>query len=159
MELNTLQLAKHPFFEGLSERHLELLLEDAMEVILKPGELAFSEGSPANRFYLIQHGDIAIESRNQQYGSEGAPVLIDKLSDGDVLGWSWMFPPFSWHFDARPLTTVRAIFFYGTRLRERCEKDPTLGYALMKRAAEIAIHRLQATRKRLMEVTTTHVPG
>jgi CRP-like cAMP-binding protein len=151
MELNTLALAKHPFFEGLSERQLELLLDDAMQVTLKEDEIIFKEGEPANRFYLIQHGEVAIESQSEQYNEGGAPVRIDKIGAGEVLGWSWMFPPYIWHFDARAITTVKAIFFYGTRLRERCDQDPVFGHALTKRAAAVALQRLQATRKRLME--------
>jgi CRP-like cAMP-binding protein len=73
------------------------------------------------------------------------------LGAGDVLGWSWLFPPYLWHFDARAATPTTAIFFYGTRLRELCDENHDLGYELMKRVSEIVIKRLQATRRELVE--------
>jgi CRP-like cAMP-binding protein len=75
---------------------------------------------------------------------------MQTLGPGEVLGWSWLYPPFSWLFTARTLTPVTAIFFYGSRLRERCEADHELGYELMKRTAETAVKRLQVTRERLL---------
>ena len=78
---------------------------------------------------------------------EEAPVAVQVIGPGDVLGWSWLFPPYYWHFDARALVPTTAIFFYGTRLREQCEADHDLGYELMKRVTAVVIRRLQATRE------------
>ena len=80
---------------------------------------------------------------------------IQTLTAGHVLGWSWLFPPYYWHFDARALEPTRAIFFYGTRLREECEQDPDLGYALMKRVTQVLINRLQATRRQILDSYST----
>src|SRR5687767_3452119 len=100
-----------------------------MQKEFEKGELIFREGDPANRFYLILEGKVTLESRraNQE------PVLIQEIGAGDVLGWSWLFAPHIWQFDARASATqpTKAIFFYGTRLREQCEVDPALGYELM----------------------------
>ncbi len=82
------------------------------------GELIFSEGDPANRFYLLIKGKVVLES-----DGEGEPTVIQTIGPGDVLGWSWLFPPFYWHFDARAEQPIDAVFFYGTRLRELCEAD------------------------------------
>ena len=70
-----------------------------------------------------------------------------------MLGWSWLFPPYVWHFTARAVEPVRAIFFYGTWLRERCDADPALGYELMKRTTAVVIRRLQAARQQLVSAT------
>jgi CRP-like cAMP-binding protein len=75
---------------------------------------------------------------------------IQTIGPGDVLGWSWLFPPYYWNFDARALEPTTAIFFYGTRLRDECEQDKALGYELMKRMTAVAIQRLQATRRQLL---------
>ena len=109
-------------------------------------QLIFSERDPANRFYLIQSGRVALESHVRDSGT----VLIQTIGPGDVLGWSWLFPPYYWHFDARALEATKAIFFYGTRLREQCEQDHDLGYELMRRTAEVVVARLQATRRQLL---------
>ncbi len=112
------------------------------------GELIFREGDPANRFYLIQEGKVALES--EKTGQR--PVLIQTLGVGEVLGWSWLFPPYYWHFNARALEPTKAIFFYGTRLREQSEEDPVLGYELLKRMSHVVIQRLQATRQQLLKM-------
>ena len=111
------------------------------------GQQIFQEGDWANRFYLILDGEVALESSVKDRGI----VPIQTIGAGEVLGWSWLFPPYYWHFDARALRPTTAIFFYGTRLRERCEQDHDLGYGLTMRMAEIMMKRLQATRRRLLE--------
>jgi len=120
-----------------------------MSVEFKEGELIFEEGSPANRFYLLLSGEVTLESPSEERYDEGGPIPIETISAGSMLGWSWLFPPYYWHFDARAMSPVKAIFFYGTRLRAQCENDHDLGYELMKRVTETFIERLQATRKQL----------
>jgi CRP-like cAMP-binding protein len=73
-----------------------------------------------------------------------------------VLGWSWLFPPYRWHFDARALELTRAIALDGKCLREKCEEDHDLGYELVKRVAQIIMERLQATRLQLLDVYGVH---
>jgi CRP/FNR family cyclic AMP-dependent transcriptional regulator len=141
-------IAEHPFMADLSPHQRRLLTDCAMPVKFKPGELLFREGDPANRFYLIQHGSVALEARV----GPRAVTRIDLVGAGEVLGWSWLFPPFFWHFDARAAEPTEAVFFYGTPLRAECEADPELGYELMKRMAGIMMRRLQATRKQLLKI-------
>jgi CRP-like cAMP-binding protein len=151
MEIDATTLASQPFFRGLSDRLLNLLAAEAMPVEVKAGANIFKAGGPANRFYLLTSGEVALESSGDQRDDERKPVLIETIGAGDVLGWSWLFPPYYWLFDARAVTPVRTIFFYGSRLREQCETDHELGYELMKRTSEIVIGRLQSTRRRLLE--------
>ena len=141
-------IAGHPFLKGLSQQHLAVLAEYAMAVEFKKDELIFREGDPANRFYLIRQGRVELETEIKERGR----MLIQTIGPGDVLGWSWLFAPYYWHFDARALSPVKAIFFYGTPLRQQCEDDQHLGYELMKRVSEVVIKRLQAARKRLIEI-------
>jgi CRP-like cAMP-binding protein len=144
-------LAAQPFLKGLSTSQLELLADNAMFKEFKPGELILKEGSPANRFYLILSGEVALESPCPKCDDERGTVPIETIDAGSVLGWSWLFAPYYSHFDARAVSSVKAIFFYGTRLREQCENDHDLGYELMKRVSAIFIKRLQATREKLSE--------
>ncbi|MFL6540906.1 MAG: Crp/Fnr family transcriptional regulator [Chthoniobacterales bacterium] len=146
-ELET-EVAGHPFLLGLNEHHIRLLADCALHTHFEPGEFIFREGETANRFYLIQHGRVALESS----GSGGGPVTIDEIGDNDLLGWSWLFPPYVWHFSARAMEKTEAIFFYGTVLREYCERDPTVGYELFRRMSEVMTRRLQAARVRLLKV-------
>ena len=140
-------IGAHPFLMGLSEGQINMLADCAMLKQFEPNELIFQEQEPANRFYLIQEGRVALESE----GLESGTVSIQTIGAGEVLGWSWLFPPYHWHFSARAVEPTRAIFFYGTRLREWCDQDHDLGYELVQRMAAAGIQRLQATRRRLVE--------
>ena|SRR2546421_4689424 len=142
-------IAAHPFVKGLSARHLATLALYSSETEFGPGERIFREGEPANRFYLIIEGNVALEARAQN----ASPVLIQSIGAGDVLGWSWLFEPYVWHFDARAVEPTRAIFFYGTWLRDQCEEDHDFGSQVMKRVAAVLIERLQAERRRLLEAS------
>ena len=142
-------IAEHPFLKGMRSEHLQIMAECAMQTRFEAGELIFREGDVANRFYLILEGEVALESCVQDRGA----VFVQAIGAGDVVGWSWLFPPYYWHFDARAVKPTRAIFLYGTRLREHCEADHDLGHELMKRMAEVIIKRLQATRRQMLEVS------
>jgi len=147
MDLTDQRLADHPFLKGLSEEHLKILEDCSMKRVFEKGEVIFCEGDLANRFYLILTGSVALESKR-----EGEPpVLIQTIGPGDVLGWSWLFPPYNWHFDARALERTEAIFLYGTRIRAKCEEQPALGFELLKRMAQVMVQRLQATRKQIIK--------
>jgi CRP/FNR family cyclic AMP-dependent transcriptional regulator len=141
-------IAEHPFVRGFKPEHLRLLADSAMRLRYEAGELIFREADPANRFYLLEQGRVSLESRP---GDE-EPVPVEIIGPGEVLGWSWLFPPYYWHFDARALEPTTAIFFYGTRLREQCEQDHDFGFEMMKRMTQVVIHRLHATRKQLLTV-------
>ena len=99
-------------------------------------------------FFAIRHGTVALETYVPQRGG----VTIETLHGGDVLGWSWLFPPYRCHFDARARTLVRALALDGVCLRGKCEADPKLGYELMSRFAQVLIERLQWTRLRLLDL-------
>ena len=144
-------VAQQPFFNGLSGPHLQLLADSAMETQFKAGQWLFRQGDPANRFYLILEGKVLIESEVKERGM----IPIRTLGPGDDLAWAWLFPPYYMHFSACAIEPTRAIFFYGTRLREQCEANHELGYQLMKRIAEVVIQNLNATQQRLLECTDT----
>jgi CRP/FNR family transcriptional regulator, cyclic AMP receptor protein len=137
-----------PFLEGMSEQELELLAGCASNVGFAQGEVLFREGDAADAFYVLRRGTVAIETHVPGKGG----LTVDTIEAGDVVGWSWLFPPHRWHFDGRALSTVRATAFDGACLRGKCEDDPVLGYDLMKRFAQVMIGRLQGTRLRLLDV-------
>ena len=147
-------LAEIRLFEGLASETLTLLAGCASNVQFHAGELIIRRGDPADAFYLVRHGSAALET----YFPARGPVTIETLEAGEVLGWSWLFPPYRWHLDARALTTVRATAFDGACLRGKCEADPALGYELMSRFAQVIIERLQWTRLRLIDVYGTNDP-
>jgi CRP/FNR family cyclic AMP-dependent transcriptional regulator len=144
------RVALHPFLVGMNRSHLALLIDCAMASHFKPGQVILREGEKANRFYLIESGKVVLES-SEDFGE---PVVVEKIGAGDLLGWSWMFPPYVWHFTARAVEPTEMIFFYGTILREYCERDPSLGYELFKRMSPVMLRRLQAARKKMLSLHT-----
>jgi CRP/FNR family transcriptional regulator, cyclic AMP receptor protein len=112
------EVAAHPFLIGMGNRHIRLLADCAMRSHFHVGEVIFREGEVANRLYLIVHCKVGLES-----STLGEPIRIEEIQNGDLLGWSWLFPPYGWHFTARVLEETAAIFFYGHNiawiLRER----------------------------------------
>lgn len=141
-------LAGVPLFDGLGAESLALLAGCAGNVRFAAGQQLFQRGDAADVFYLLRHGSVVLETYVPQRG----PVTIETLEPGEVLGWSWLFPPYRWHLDARALTPVIATAFDGACLRGKCEDDPALGYDLMSRFAQVLIERLQWTRLRLLDV-------
>ena len=141
-------LTEHPFFRNLQPRYLGLLTGCASNARFSTGEFIFREGEEANQFYLIRQGNVALEI----YSPQGGPIMVQTLGDGDILGWSWLFPPYRWRFDARAVITTRAIALDGACLRKKSEQDHDLGYELLKRFSRILEERLQATRLQLLNV-------
>jgi CRP-like cAMP-binding protein len=147
MRVNSALLEKQPFFRGMANRQLELLAENSMPAEFNADDPILTEGASANHFYIILEGQVDLISR----GLDDETVRIQSIGKGDLLGWSWLFPPYYWHFEARAISPVKALSFSGTRLRELCEENHDLGYELMTRITGIVIKRLQATRRELVE--------
>ena len=147
-ELMATRVALHPFLAGMSRTHLALLTDCAIAAHFEKGQTILREGEFAKGFYLIESGEVVLESGEES----GEPVVVDTIGPGNSLGWSWMFPPYVWRFTARAVEPIDAIFFYGTTLREYCEKDHSLGYELLKRITLVMLRRLQATRDRMLSI-------
>lgn len=141
-------IAEHPFFRGMDKERLTEIVSDAREVIFEPREVIFYERAPANRFYLIKEGEVALESHVPGDG----PLFVETIGPRDVLGWSWLVAPYLWQFTARAVTHTKAIVINGAHLLGLSEKDPAFGYDLLKRITKVILARLQATRRRAMEV-------
>ena len=141
-------LAKHPFLKGLEPRHLKILVGCASNVRFNAGQFLFHEGEEANEFYMIRGGKVAVQIQ----GAERGPITVQTIGEGDVLGWSWLIPPYRWRFDAKALELTRAIALDGKCLRTKSEEDHDLGYELLKRFAGIIVERLEAARLQLLDV-------
>lgn len=144
-------LAEHPFMKGLSKEYLELVVGCASNVVFERDAFLFHDGEEANQFYIIRKGRVALEI----FIPGSGPLAIDTYGDGEVLGWSWLLPPYHWHYDARASEQVRAIALDGRCLRGKCEQDHGLGYELLKRFGHLMERRLHATRLQLLDVYGT----
>lgn len=141
-------LAAEPAFAGMSAEHLEQIAGCGREVTLEQGSYLMREGDPADAFYVIRSGDVAMETSVPQRGG----LVVETIHDGELLGWSWLVPPYRVHLDARVISEATAIRFDAACLRGKFERDPSLGYEVMKRFVPVIVERLQATRLRLLDV-------
>jgi CRP-like cAMP-binding protein len=141
-------LPEHPFFKGLDPDLIEFLAGCARNVHFSDGEIIFKEGGKADTFYVIRKGRVAI----QVHYPAGGGNVFDTAEAGDVLGWTWLVPPYKWIFDATASEETSAVAFDGQCLRDKCEADPAVGYALMKRVMLVMYDRLHAARMRLLDL-------
>jgi CRP-like cAMP-binding protein len=141
-------LAEHPFFKGLQEEYFSLVVGCASNVRFDAGKMILREGEEANHFYLIRAGKVSLQLMTPNRG----PIIIETLDEGDILGWSWLVPPYTWHFDAKALELTRMIALDGKCLRNKCESDRNLGYELLKRFGDIIIKRLESTQLQLLDI-------
>jgi CRP-like cAMP-binding protein len=141
-------LRDHKFFAGLDPDYLSLLAGCASNEVYPADAFLFREGEPAQTFYLIREGKVALEIAAPASGA----LLVQTLGAGDVAGFSWLIAPHNWEFDGRAVERVRAVRMDGACLRAKCDDDPRLGYELMRRFARLTVNRLQATRLQLLDV-------
>jgi CRP-like cAMP-binding protein len=141
-------LAEQPFFKGMDPHWIAFLAGCAANVRFDAGSYILREGAEADRFLLIRYGRVALETHVPQRGA----VTIATIGKDDVVGWSWLFPPYRWTFDARALELVRAVAFDAACIRRKCEEDPAFGFVMMMRLVPVIISRLQATRLQLLDV-------
>jgi CRP/FNR family cyclic AMP-dependent transcriptional regulator len=146
-------LAEHPFFTGLEPQYIQAIADLARNAHYETEEYIFLEGEQAKHFYIIQEGRVALET----FAAERGRIIIETIEAGEVLGWSWLFPPYDWHFAARAVEPTRAITLDAAGLRAKAEEDHDFGYELVKRVAHIIMQRLQATRLQLLDMYGTQV--
>ena len=140
------RLAAHPFLKGMTRHHLELLALCATPTEFDAGQVILREGEPAAGFYLIESGTVVLEGKRE----DGKTVVVDTVSAGEPLGWSWLFPPYLWSFDARATEPCTAICFSGLLLRQHRDDDLTFSHELHKRISEVMVRRLKAARTKLV---------
>ncbi|MCT2398342.1 cyclic nucleotide-binding domain-containing protein [Novosphingobium mangrovi (ex Huang et al. 2023)] len=148
METMDQLMAKHPFFAGLAPEYLELLAGCARNYRFDAGEYLIREGDPADTFYLIRHGRVTLEIA----APGSAPVVISTLGESEIVGASWIVPPYRAEFDARAMDLTRAIGIDAKCLRGKCDADHHLGYEMMQRFLPIIVKRLHATRLQILDV-------
>lgn len=141
-------LAEHPFFAGLDDSTVSMLVGCAKNVHFRAGEYLFHEGEPADRFFVVRRGRVALDV----HVPGQAAKVVDTVDEGDVVGWSWLVPPYRWFFDARAVHEVSAVVVDASCLRSKCDQDPALGYALMQRVTGVMYQRLQSARVRLLDL-------
>ena len=146
------QIADLAFFRCMHEAHLSKLAEFATRVEFALGEQIFQAGDSANRFYVVETGAVQVETP----ASGMDPIPIQAVGSGDVLGWSWLYPPYEWNLNAWATEPCEAIFFFAAPLRAELDADPIFGNAMYQRIAQVMMGRLHHMRTQLV---TAHRNG
>ncbi len=155
MDVSPTDLVGHGFLKGMAGEQLAALATcGAGYRSYAEGEFICREGANADEFHLIEHGLVALETT----AADRRSLVMVTLEGGEVLGWSWMFPPYRWYFDARAVAATRTLALNGALVRAACQNDPQLGYELTRRIARVVIERLQATRLHALDLYNTHPP-
>jgi CRP-like cAMP-binding protein len=144
-----------PLSRAMTKEHRERLLRIAHDVAFPPGTRLFEEGQPADRFWIIRTGTVVLDLRVP--GRRAAAV--DSLGHGELLGWSWHFPPYRWHLGAEALSPVRAWQFDADTVRAACARDPGFGRAVAAWVGQVVADRLQISRVRLLDLYAPHGSG
>jgi CRP/FNR family cyclic AMP-dependent transcriptional regulator len=145
-------IKQHPFFAGLDEGFCNLLCGCAKNVRFEAGEYLFHQGEPANWLYLLRHGRVALQIAAPGRGA----LTFQTVGEGEIVGVSWLVPPYRWSYDARATELTRAIAMDATCLRQKCESDHHLGYEVMKRFMPVLIQRLEGARLQMLDVYGAH---
>lgn len=141
-------IREHRFFAGLDEGFCQLVCGCARNVRFEAGQHLFRAGEPADWFYLIRHGRVALAVTTPGRGA----ITVQTVGVGEIVGISWLVPPYRWSYDAKALELTRAIAMDAACLRGKCEEDHDLGYELMKRFVPVLVERLSATRLQILDV-------
>jgi CRP/FNR family transcriptional regulator, cyclic AMP receptor protein len=150
IEVTAEALAGHPFLYGMSRNHLAVLAEAASDVTFPARHRLFEDGGSASRFWLVQSGHVDLDLHVPGQGR----TKIETIGMGELLGWSWLFPPYKWAFGAAAASPVEAFEFDGRAVRACCASDPVLGYEVTRRLAHVVAKRLQATRIKLITASS-----
>jgi len=144
--------AEHPALGRGEGAHRREILANARRRRFRTREVVFHEGDPADHFYLVREGLVSVQLVVPHDGL----TTVMTVSNGEVLGWSWLFPPYRWHFDARVQKPTHALAFDGKCLRDKFDQDHSLGYEIYKRFMKIVSERLESTRLQLLDMYGNH---
>ena len=153
METIETTLKQHPFFKDLPSEHIDFIVGCSSNVVFKAEEVILKEGQDANKFYLIRNGKVAV------YIDHPRNITIQTIHKGDILGWSWLIPPYHYRFSAKAVETTSVVSLDGKCLREKCEKNSVMGYELLRRIVNVLAERLEATRLQLLDIYSIEGEG
>jgi len=146
IEVTRSALAGHPFLRGMPPGYLDALAEAGADVMFPAGHRIFEDGGFASKFWLIQSGHVSLDMHVPGEGQ----VVIDTVGMGELLGCSWLYPPYRWAFGAVCAGPLEAFEFDAAVVRARCAADPAFGYELYERLIRVLARRLQHTRAQLI---------
>ncbi len=141
-------IREHPFFADMAEEHLQLITGCAANEVAPAGSYLFREGSAADKFYLVRSGVVAVEI----HAPARDPIVVQTITDGELLGWSWLVPPYRWSFDARAQRLTRLVSLDATCLRKKMSEGCLLSNDLLRRFVPVMADRLHHARLQMLDL-------
>lgn len=141
-------LQRHPFFHGMTAAMLAKLAACATTRTLRPGARVLQEGACADRFIILMSGVVAVEIATPDHGLKP----LQTLHAGDILGWSWLVPPYRWTFTATVREETEAVLFDAPCLRRVLAEDHEVAYHLLPRFVSVMSERLHAARLQMLDL-------
>jgi CRP/FNR family transcriptional regulator, cyclic AMP receptor protein len=148
-------LGAQPFLRGMADDHLAKLATLCQHIAIPPRQRLFEEGTRADRFWLIDAGQVTIDTTVPGQGR----LIITSLGRGDMIGVTWLLPPYQWRFGAVTAQPTQAYEFDAPAVRAACDEDPSLGYELGRRVSGVLVRRLEAIHRRLLETSARGEPA
>jgi len=145
-------VAELPLFKGMDPGHIQLISGCAANARYEAGEFIGRAGQPADKFWVVRQGRVALEIHAAGRGS----LLVQTIGENDAVGWSWLVPPYQLRFDIQAVTATRALAFDAKCLRSKLASDPGLGYELMQRFSQVILRRLDAMSLQLLDLYGEH---
>jgi CRP/FNR family transcriptional regulator, cyclic AMP receptor protein len=142
------ELTRFPVFTHLTEEQRNSVADVARECRYPDAAQLFRAGDPAAGCWVIREGEVTLGLPVRGH----LQVVVDTLHHPDVVGWSWLVPPYRWALTATSVGLVDAIELDAVRLRAVTGRDPTLCCNLLLGLFEGLLPRLQSTRARLLDV-------
>ncbi|OLZ63128.1 regulator [Streptomyces sp. IMTB 2501] len=140
---------------ALEPVHRERLMQLDREVSFEVGTRLFEEGRHADRFWIVRTGSVALDL----HVPGRRPAVIETLGHGELVGWSWHFPPYLWHLGAEAISPVRTWEFDAEAVRAMCAADPEFGRAIAVWVGRVVAQRLHASRVRLLDLYAPYGSG
>ena len=155
MVANRAVLGAQPFLRGMADEHLATMAGLCEHIAVPTRQRLFEEGARADKFWLIDAGQVTIDTTVPGRGR----LVIASLGRGDVIGLAWMMPPYQWRFGAVTTQPMQAYEFDAGAVRAACDEDPGLGYELGRRVSGVLVRRLESIHDRLLEASARAEPA
>ena len=142
------RLLNHPFFAGLDPTLVHEMVAKAEERSYDVGEMLVREGRPAEEFFLVQEGKVALEVGS----ADREAITVETIGRGELLGWSWLVPPYRWRFDARATKPTQVIAINAAAARYALAAHPATAYQFLLKFLPVIAERLENTRVQLLDI-------
>lgn len=141
-------LRDHPLFEGLPDSYLYLIADCSEEKVFNKSSYLFHYQQPAQKFFLMLEGQAVLLSHLPM----GGLTTLETITAPNVAGWSWLIPPYRWHYSLKASQDTRCLVIHTESLKAKMEADKSFSVDMYQRFMVVVVGRLQASRLQTMDI-------